>query len=54
MIQGNERAFTVLCDYYNNLPPAENLEDIHWKIIFWRSYGTGKMKKHCLIALFKN
>ncbi len=52
MIQGNERVFTVLCDYYNNLPPAENLEDVHWKIYLLEKLWHGENEKalfDCLV-----
>ncbi len=52
MAQGNKRAFTALCEYYSNLPPAESLEDVHWKIEFLEKLRLGKNKKalfDCLI-----
>lgn len=52
MIQGNERAFTALWEYYNNLAPAEDLRDVHWKIYLLEKLQHGKNKKalfDCLV-----
>ncbi len=52
MAQGNERAFTALCEYYNSLPPAENLEDVHWKIYLLEKLCHGKNERalfDCLV-----
>lgn len=52
MAQGNERAFTALCEYYSNLPPARRLEDVHWKTELLEKLYQGKNKKElfdCLV-----
>jgi len=52
MAQGNERAFTALCEYYSNLPPAESLEDVYWKIELLEKLHLGKKKEalfDCLV-----
>jgi len=52
MAQGNKQAFTALCEYYNNLPPAKSLEDVYWKIELLEKLRLGKNKKalfDCLV-----
>ena len=48
----SERAFTALCEYYNSLAPAENLEDVHWRIELLEKLRLGKNEKvlfDCLV-----
>ena len=40
--------------FFANLHPAEDLQDVHWKIYLLEKLQHGKIKKHYLTALFKN
>ncbi len=31
-VQGNDKAFIALCEYYKKLPPAHKLSDVHFRI----------------------
>lgn len=48
---GNDKAFIALCEYYKKLPPAQNLEDVYFKMDILRQLNYKKDRKELVDCL---